>query len=855
MHKRWVWTGIAVAALLTTFAVDLLVPLGVAQAILYVLVVLLAVPTGQRNTVIALALGGIVLGLLAFAIQYPPAPEIPVGYVIANRALSVLGIAVTAGLGIVLIEHWHRLSRVREKVDEQGRLLDMAGRLARFGAWSYDHDSRQIVWSDEIARIVEVEPGYAPTLDEGIELYAPEYRDEVRNALRRCVEQGTAWDEEWELHTTTGQRRWVRVIGEAVRDETGRLTGAQGAFQDIDARKRAEASAEQHRKRLRQLAESMPILVWTADGYGQIDFVNQRVLDYTGASKPDELFGEKWLSVLHPADRDRTVAVWTRSVETGAPYSIEFRIRSADGSYRWFQTSAMPMLDADDNVEHWFGACVDIHEQRELSTRLVQTLENMTEAFFACDRDWRFVYLNAAAERLIGQNREEVIGKELWEAFPDTRGTVFEHEFRKAMEAGEPARFTAPYDLLDTWVDVSAYADDDGLAIYARDITQQRKAEEQLRHAQRLESVGQLTGGIAHDFNNLLSVVIGNAELIQELSQDNPEIGELAEMIGSAAVRGSELTRRLLAFARKQALEPGVVDVNRLVADMDPLLRRTLGEHIEIELARGAGLWPAMIDPGQLEDTLLNLSLNARDAMPDGGKLTIETYNARIDEDYAVEIEELPHGQYVAIAVSDTGHGIEPEHLDRVFEPFFTTGKKERGTGLGLAMVYGFIKQSGGHVRIYSEPGQGTTVRLYLPRTHENPSDSRKEAPERLTGDETILLVEDDELLRQVAHSHLDRLGYTVLEAGNGPEALEWLNTNRPIDLLFTDVVMPGGMSGRQLAEQAEKIRPGLKVLYTFGYTENAIVHHGRLDPGVHLLSKPYRQTELSRSVRRALEE
>ncbi|MCA1778064.1 MAG: PAS domain S-box protein, partial [Xanthomonadaceae bacterium] len=501
MQQSSVWTGVAVVALLTTFAVDLLVPLGVAHATLYVLVVLLAIPTRSKTTVIALTLGSTFLGSLAFAIQFPPAPAIPVGYAIANRALSVLGIAVTAALGIFLIEHWHRLSRTREKVDEQGQLLDMAGRIARFGAWSYVHDSEQIVWSDEIARIVEVEPGHTPTLDEAIERCAPEYRDKVRQAVRRCIEQGTAWDEEWELLTATGQRRWVRAIGEAVRDESGRITGAQGAFQDIDARKRAEASAEHHRARLRQMAESMPMLVWNADSEGQIDFLNQRVLDYTGTAEQSELLGDQWLKIIHPEDQERTLAMWIRSVETGTPYSFEFRIRDANGNYRWFQTSAIPMLDRDDKVEHWFGACVDIHAKRELSARLVQTLENMSDIFYAYDRDWRLVYANAAGERLAGRNRDEMIGQVIWTTFPETRGTVLETEYRKVVESRQPKAFVTHYEPLDVWLEVSAYPDDDGLAVYIRDITRQRKAEEQLRQAQRLETVGQLTGGIAHDFN------------------------------------------------------------------------------------------------------------------------------------------------------------------------------------------------------------------------------------------------------------------------------------------------------------------------------------------------------------------
>ena len=376
-----------------------------------------------------------------------------------------------------------------------------------------------------------------------------------------------------------------------------------------------------------------------------------------------------------------------------------------------------------------------------------------------------------------------------------------------------------------------------------------------LQQAQRLEAVGQLTGGVAHDFNNLLTVVLGNAELLAEQAADRPQQRQLAEMIAAAAQRGAVLTRQLLAFARKQALDPRATDVNQLLAALDPMLRRTLGEHIEIETIRGAGLWLAMVDAGQLDNALLNLCLNARDAMESGGRLTLETANAALDAAYAERNPEVTPGQYVMLAVSDTGQGIAPEHLAQVFEPFFTTKAKGKGTGLGLAMVYGFVKQSAGHISIYSEPGQGTTVKLYLPRAPVGASPVPPSPPSQAPaegGHELVLVVEDDELVRQHACSELRTLGYQVLAAEGGKAALALIDEHDNIDLLFTDVVMPG-MSGRVLADAAREKRPGLRVLYTSGYTENAIVHHGRLDAGVKLLPKPYRRAELARAVRAAL--
>ncbi|MEX2480371.1 MAG: response regulator [Gammaproteobacteria bacterium] len=389
------------------------------------------------------------------------------------------------------------------------------------------------------------------------------------------------------------------------------------------------------------------------------------------------------------------------------------------------------------------------------------------------------------------------------------------------------------------------------------DITERRELAERLQQSQRLEAVGQLTGGVAHDFNNLLTVILGNAEILADELRPAPQQAALAEMIAGAAQRGAELTQRLLAFARKQALVPKKVDVNQLVVGMDRLLRRTLGEQIEIELVQGGGLWRALVDPAQLESALLNLCINARDAMPHGGRLTIETGNIRLDHDYVEHHDEVTAGQYVLVAVSDSGMGIAPDALPRVFEPFFTTKPTGRGTGLGLAMVYGFVKQSGGHASVYSEPGEGTTVKLYLPRVQPgSEADDAGEDSDNIAvagGTETILVVEDDELVRRFARGQLRALGYRVIDAQDGRAALEILRARDDIALLFTDVVMPGGMSGRQLADAAQQLRSELGVLYTSGYTENAIVHHGRLDPGVLLLPKPYRRADLARMVRRAL--
>ncbi len=388
-----------------------------------------------------------------------------------------------------------------------------------------------------------------------------------------------------------------------------------------------------------------------------------------------------------------------------------------------------------------------------------------------------------------------------------------------------------------------------------RDITERRKLEEQFRQAQKMEAVGQLTGGIAHDFNNLLTVILGCAEFIGQDVKENARLSKMAEMIHNAAERGAELTHRMLAFARRQSLQPRPLNLNQLLLDMESLLRRTLSAEIELDLTCGGEDCEAMADRSQLESALLNLCLNARDAMPGGGKLTIETAKTVLDADYAAENQEVQPGEYILLAVSDTGTGISPENLGRVFDPFFTTKEVGKGTGLGLSMVYGFIKQSKGHVKIYSEPGHGTSVKLYLPVANES-DDVQEQYPEasvELHGSEAILVAEDNHEVREFAKAQLEYLGYRVLEAANSAEALTVVRDHAEIDLLFTDMVMPGGMNGYELAQVACRLRPELKVLYCSGYAESAIVHQGLPDKDVELLNKPYTRLELARRIRRAL--
>ena len=368
-----------------------------------------------------------------------------------------------------------------------------------------------------------------------------------------------------------------------------------------------------------------------------------------------------------------------------------------------------------------------------------------------------------------------------------------------------------------------------------------------------MEAVGQLTGGVAHDFNNILTVITGTIEILADAVAKEPDLAAITRMIDEAAGRGAELTQHLLAFARKQPLQPREIDINSLIIDTAKLLRPTLGEQIQIESVFEDESCVAIVDPNQLTTAILNLALNARDAMPGGGKLIVETGAAYLDEAYASS-NDVPPGHYVLIAVSDTGSGIPANMLARVFDPFFTSKGPGKGTGLGLSMVYGFIKQSAGHIKIYSEESHGTTIKMYLPPGKTPTAVGEGVTPASIEGGhETILVVEDDRLVRDYVLAQLHSLGYVTLQAANAAEALAIVGSGTPFDLLFTDVIMPGNMNGRQLADEVLKTRPDLRVVYTSGYTENAIIHHGRLDSGVLLLAKPYRKSDLARIIRKAL--
>ncbi|MDZ7668164.1 MAG: PAS domain S-box protein [Gammaproteobacteria bacterium] len=616
-----------------------------------------------------------------------------------------------------------------------------------------------------------------------------------------------------------------------------------------------------------------------------IIFVNDAFEKQTGYSAEFALGKSPRLLQGPRTDRAALDRIRTALAE-GRPERVSLVNYRSDGTEFHVEFDVAPILGADGRPTHFVSVQRDITERVHAEQALTAARDRLREseqtfrlvaqttADVVWDWDlqantlWRSSgaegvfgespndpaeYLSVWQERIHSDDRERVIDG-LYAAIADADEWRDEYRFQRADGGWAHIRNRG-----------SVIRDESGTALRMVgsmiDETVQRDLEEKLQRSQRLDAVGQLTGGVAHDFNNLLTVVLGNADLLTDQLADHPQLQALADMTRSAAERGADLTRRLLAFARRQALDPAATDVNELLSGMYDLLHRTLGEHIHIELHPASNLWQAMVDAPQLESAVLNLCLNARDAMPAGGRLTLETDNIGLADDDHIHAGEIVAGDYVTIAVSDNGSGMPPEVMAHVFEPFFTTKDTGEGSGLGLSMVYGFVKQSAGHVRIDSQPGQGSTITLYLPRAQAAGEQAarRRESASVVGGSERILLVEDDDIVRTFARRQLEELGYAVVSVANGRQALAELESGTPFDLLFTDVVMPGGMNGRELAEQALRLRPGLAVLYTSGYAEDALLRHGAVargpdgDVAALMLSKPYRRVELSAKVRQAL--
>ena len=741
-----------------------------------------------------------------------------------------------------------------------------------------------------------------------------------------------------------GTRRYLDLTYQPIKDTSGSVAGIFVSGADVTERLLAQEAMREREVQFQTFSEVMPNHVWTSPPDGMLDWFNERVNQYSGLTN-DQLAGSGWAEIVHPDDREEAAHTWEAALQTGQLYETEFRIRRADGEYRWHLVRALPIRTDTGVISRWIGTNTDIHDQKLAEAETVEDRNRLwklsQDLMLVCDYDGVITAVNPTAERLLGWREQEMVGQTLaafihpddletsrgevdklsagastlafqnrylrkdgsfclldWTAVPDggrihavgrditkerrltrdreriwnlspvlkvianNKGEIaavnpawtnvlgwsepetlgrsifgflptdqrkpLKNQLRQLADGSEQTNLTAALVTSDgdqRQVEWTVIRENQTIYGFGRDITAEKEAaaalaesEAALRQAQKMEAIGQLTGGIAHDFNNLLQVVGGNLQLLAKNVGKDEKALRRVENAMEGVSRGARLASQLLAFGRRQPLAPKVVNLGRLIRGMDEMLRHALGEAIEIETIVAGGLWNTLIDPNNVENALLNLAINARDAMEGYGKLTIETGNAYLDDRYAREHADVTPGQYVLLAVTDTGAGIPAAKLEKVFDPFYSTKGEGKGSGLGLSMVYGFVKQSGGHIKIYSEVGEGTTVRLYLPRSDQSEDEVVKYDAGPVTGgSETILVAEDDEGVRETVVETLRDLGYSVLQASDAAGALAIIESGVQIDLLFTDVVMPGPIKAIELARKVVQRLPQLSVLFTSG--------------------------------------
>jgi PAS domain S-box-containing protein len=710
-------------------------------------------------------------------------------------------------------------------------------------------------------------------------------RDPIPGCLFRRLKDSRR--REWMELEVPEKNLWFRMTVDPIIDENGCSIGAIHYLSDITSAKEAERSAilqsvhqQELSGRLVSLMNNVPGAVYRGLRDWSLVFIGADVKRMTGYAPEEFLSGAaKWKELIHPGDIDFVKQAFRKAVHGKRQVlRVEYRVLHKDGGFRWLADRRQLVYDAEGNFAYVDGLLLDIMERKRFEEELRATygklqavIEASPVAIAALDPEGNVTMWNPAAERMTGWNEKEAIGMRL-PIVPEGKIQEFKELLNRAL-GGEPLsgvevrrqrKDGSPIDL-SIWT--SSLRDHKGevvgvMAVLA-DITERkqmeealRKSEEQLLQSQKMEAIGLLAGGVAHDFNNLLTAIRGYSDLLLHRLDGRSEMRREVEEIRKAGERAASLTRQLLAFSRKQVLQPKVLDLNAVVAGMDNMLQRLIGEDIDLVAVLRPGLWNVLADPGQLEQVIMNLVVNARDAMPRGGKVTIETANVELDDSYVRQHAAVSPGPYVMLAISDTGKGMDEETKNRLFEPFYTTKEKGKGTGLGLSTVYGIVKQSGGYIWAYSDIGKGTAFKVYFPRFGGADAETGKEGASVSSpqGRETVLVVEDEEAVLALIRDILEGSGYTVLTASDGEEAQTvGRGHGAPIHLIVTDVVMPK-MGGREAAESLAPHLPGVKVLYMSGYTNEAIVRHGVLDPGIPFLEKPFTPDALLRKVRRALD-
>jgi len=754
---------------------------------------------------------------------------------------------------------------------ESETLLKHAQRQAKIGHWRWSAAEEKLTYLSDQAALIAGDTDDIEVADNET-MYAnvhPEDRDRIVAAVNAADEKQQGFDIEFRIVGRDGAIRYVREIGEAQFNARGRFIGQFGTIQDITELRRAEVARRRTEALLQAIVENAPHGLALKDSDGRFAFANRvfaRIHRIAEGDLPGKTAYDLWPREMaeHFTADDRTI------IERGGVRETEAALNGPDGDRVLHVTKFR--VDEYETDRSYVGLIVtDITAQKQAEealriseVRFRGIIENAPLSILLKDADGRILIANGEFLERYGYTEEEVVGKTDRDLQSAELADIYTAQDREVLASRRTVREelnTRFADGTDREVTVTKFPilDRDGRAVgvgsISHDATAQKQIEKQLRRAQKMEAIGQVAGGVAHEFNNLLMVVQGNAELLEDELTDSGRPSKFVIAIKRAAERGAHLTRQLLSYSRQQELHPQSIDANRVIHELETLLRPLLGESIEVEIRAGDTQSATRVDPGQLQDALLNLAINARDAMPDGGRLTIRTANVSLDRDKAEDDSESTPVDYVMISLTDTGCGMAPTVLERAIDPFFTTKDVGEGTGLGLSMVQGFAEQSGGILRLESVVGEGTTVRLYLPRAERvETAAAETDDAEAPGGAATVLVVEDDEAVLDLVSTSLNGLGYTVLTARAGDEALTKLGADGAIDLLLTDMVMPGGMNGLNLAHRAREIVPGLKVVLTTGYSEEIIESEDRVALCAGILKKPYRKRELAEVVRRALE-
>lgn len=795
---------------------------------------------------------------------------------ISLRPLAVAGDAPR--LLLLTIESIEKYKRTRASLRSSEARLDLAMEASELSMWEWNIPDDAVYYNDQWRMSVGIEPEELVQRTNLAErLMLPPDAPEIFQQLERHLHGSASHFEcEYELPTRFGQPKWFAARAKVVRrDSSGAPVRVIGVLRDVSRRRHMQMEAREVEQRWERAVRG------TSDGLYDWDLLTghvwyasrfREIIGYGERDFPDT-FGA-FQGLLHADDGALVLAKIRSHLENRSPFDVRCRIYAASGEMIWCRLRGRADRDAAGRPSRLAGSISDISAQVEAEHALRRsqdfygTILDSLPLFIAySDLNERVVYANRRFQEFFSRSPTEAHGQPVSDIIGSKRYAVIGQYVRQAIQ-GETVETHGKFrDASGKSLDMDAsfvpHRDEagrmQGCFVAVRDVTEKRQLEAELRQSQKMEAVGRLTGGIAHDFNNLLSVIVGNTQLLTRAMRQSPRLLKQAETALRAAMRGAELTRRLLAFARQQVLEPRVVELNALITGMYELLRRSLTGDIDIRLSLDAEVWPVKVDPGQLENAILNLAINARDAMPEGGVIEISSLNVTVaGTEGPPGRDALRPGDYAVVEIADTGTGMSADILKRVFEPFFTTKDVGKGSGLGLSMVYGFLKQSEGHVNVTSVEGSGTVVHLYFPRTHaaiEKVSLNDAGATEIQGGGETILVVEDNKEVRATAVEILSSLGYRALEAANGHQALERFIQHPDIALVFSDVMLPGGLLGAHLAAKLRERRPGLKVLLTTGFTESSIMHRGLLDGSLEVLSKPYKVEDLARRVRAILDD